>query len=106
MKVQHLVLVIIPLYLFLTPPNISICILRQVCVGAAFAVTISVNIAKTQKVVMIVSSKTMMSKSEVLKTKALEWFIIFLILLINAALHLTTLSSSPRRSSYLMWDTL
>jgi len=87
----HLVLVATPIALFLNEPSLNYCILRQIVVGVAFTLTISVNISKTQKLFMICGRTTLMSRSEVIITNASEWFIISIILLINVLLLIVSL---------------
>ena len=87
---NHLLLFVLPSLLFLmTSP--SICMLRQPFLGVSFSITLSINISKSQKLYMIVTSKVRMSNTEILMTKASEWIIILVALIVNALLHLLSL---------------
>ena len=82
----HLLLFILSMLLFLDTTT-SLCIGRQVFLGVAFSITISINISKSQKLHMIVGKKILMSKSEIFLTNASEWFIILAVLITNAMLQ-------------------
>ena len=83
----HLMLFIVPIFLHTYAPLPPICIGRQLFLGIAFSITLSINISKSQKLYMIVTSKLRMSKSEVLMTNASEWIIILVALVINILLQ-------------------
>ena len=82
----HLLLSILSIGLFLDTTT-SLCVGRQVFLGVAFSITISINISKSQKLHMIVGKQILMSKSEIFLTNASEWFIILTVLIINALLQ-------------------
>ena len=65
----------------------ELCIGRQVFLGIAFSVTISINISKSQKLYMIVGKQILMSKSEIFLTNASEWLIILIVLIVNTLLQ-------------------
>ncbi|XP_066928468.1 uncharacterized protein [Clytia hemisphaerica] len=89
---MHLILTVVPLYLYIDEVKTDQkCVLRQLIIGMSFTVTISVNISKTQKLFMIVQRKIIMSRSEILLTKASEWVIIIVMLLFNISIHLAKL---------------
>ena len=89
---MHLILAVVPLYLYVGEVKTARkCILRQLVIGISFTVTISVNISKTQKLFMIIQKKIVMSRSEILLTKASEWVIIIVMLLLNISIHLAKL---------------
>ena len=82
----HLLLFTESMLLFLdTTPEL--CVGRQVFLGIAFSITISINISKSQKIYMIVGKQVLMNKSEILLTNASEWLIIFIALVVNAMLQ-------------------
>ena len=85
---NHLLLFVLPSLLFLMMMSPTICMLRQIFLGISFSITLSINISKSQKLYMIVTSKLRMSNTEILMTKASEWIIILVALIINALLHL------------------
>ena len=95
--ITHLWLNIAPVLLCLGHLSQRKCILIQIIIGLGFSVTISVNISKTQKIFMIVSKQIIMSKSEILLTKASEWIIIGAVVLINFSIHLYVMLYSPVR---------
>jgi len=79
-----------PNMLFFMPVTRLICIGRQLMLGFAFSITISINISKSQKLYMIVGKNIRMSKSEILLTRASEWLIIIVVLVVNLFVHLFT----------------
>ena len=89
---NHLLLFILPSFLFLVNSPI-VCMCRQIFLGFAFSVTLSINISKSQKIFMIVGSKIRMSKSEILMTNASEWIIIIVVLIINSLFHLLSFTN-------------
>ena len=87
----HLLLNVAPVLLILDRFSQTKCALFQIVIGLGFSLTVSVNISKTQKIFMIVSKQIIMSKSEILLTKASEWMIIGSMVLVNIPLHLYVL---------------
>ena len=85
---SHLLLFLFPVLSVFVSLSPTTCIFDQVFLGMAFSLTLSINISKSQKLYMIVTSKLRMSNTEILMTKASEWLIILAALLINALLHL------------------
>ena len=85
---SHLLLFLFPWLPVITPLSPTTCIVEQVFLGIAFSITLSINISKSQKLYMIVTSKVIMSNTEILMTKASEWLIIMVALMINALIHL------------------
>jgi len=88
--IVHSLLFVMPNVLFFTPATRLVCIGRQLLLGFAFSITISINISKSQKLYMIVGKNILMSKSEIMLTRASEWLIIVVVLIFNAVLHLFT----------------
>jgi len=85
--VAHALLFVIPNVIFFARVSSSICIARQVVLGFAFSITISINISKSQTLFMIVNKKVQMSRSEILLAKTSEWIIILGVLCVDALLH-------------------
>jgi len=88
--VVHSLLFMMPNMLFFMPVTRLICIGRQLMLGFAFSIAISINISKSQKLYMIVGKNIRMSKSEILLTRASEWLIIIVVLVVNLFVHLFT----------------
>ena len=82
----HLLLFFLSIGMFLDTTT-SLCVGRQVFLGVAFSITISINISKSQKLHMIVGKQILMNKSEIFLTNASEWFIILTVLIINTLLQ-------------------
>ena len=83
----HLLLFAVPIVLYLTTTP-TMCIARQIFFGISFSITISINISKSQKLYMIVGKQVRMTKSEIFLTNASEWFVLMVVLFIDALIHL------------------
>ena len=55
---SHFILSIVPIALFLGEPNRITCLLKPISIGVCFTISVSFNLAKTQKLNLIFSSKT------------------------------------------------
>ena len=82
---SHLILTMVPI-LFFGQPVRTICITRPLIVGICFTINVSVNLAKTQKLHLIFTSKTLLSKSKKKFIESLELIIIGGLLLADVAL--------------------
>ena len=85
--ISHLSLFVLPNIPIFIAKTSTTCMLGQIFLGMAFSLTLSINISKSQKLYMIVTSKIRMSNAEILITKASEWIIILAALIINASLN-------------------
>ncbi|XP_066923119.1 uncharacterized protein [Clytia hemisphaerica] len=93
--INHLLLFILPSFVFFHTTTLM-CIGRQILLGLAFSITLSINISKSQKLYMIVGSKIKMSPVEILMTKASEWLIIVIAIIINTVLNILYFFNSKR----------
>lgn len=81
-------------------PNSATCLLCPVVIGIGFTTIITVNISKAQKVFMIHHSRIMMSKKEVVITKASEWFAVALLVNSCMVMILSSFEMPQRRLHY------
>ena len=92
--VGHFLLMTITNPLFLNMPSYWKCALRPVVVGICFTTTVSVNVAKTQKLHIIFNAKTKHRGAKRRTIGILEWLIIGLLLLVDSGILIVTLQSS------------
>ena len=83
--VAHILLFIFPISYFVVP-NTAICTTRTVSLGIFFTLIISVTLIKTQKLVFIFQSRIRVSRKEVKISKAMEFFLIFLMLCVQSSI--------------------
>ena len=82
----HFLLATIPPVMFLEKPTNWKCISKPIIVGLCFTATVSVNLAKTQKLHVIFHSSTRHSKKQKLVVRFLEWLVVRTSLLISISL--------------------
>ena len=81
--VSHLILSIVPAFLFLGEPNKMTCTLKPVLVGVCFTISVAINIAKTQKLNLIFSSKTFISDGKKKLIDVVEFVVIAVLVILD-----------------------
>ena len=88
----HILLTFVPLLTFSEMPSVGKCMARPITTGILFSITIAINFGKTQKVLRVFESKMIMSRREVMVTRATELFAVILVLLIDATILVSSLA--------------
>ena len=94
----HLIGVISLWFTFFWSPHSIKCTIRPFCYGLPFTLVMAIHICKAQTKVTIFQSSVKMSRSEILKVKAVELFIIIFLLTINVLLISITSEITSRNS--------
>ena len=101
---SHLFLMTVPHVLFVGIPTYWKCIFKPTVVGLCFTATVSVNLAKTQKLHVIFNSKTKHTRNQVKAIGILEWVVTGVLLLVDASLLIASFQSSETRLDYYYID--
>ena len=92
---SHLILSTVPTIFFLGEPTIITCTLKPILVGICLTVSVSVNIAKTQKLNLIFSSKTVLSDRKKKRIDVMELVIISFLLTLDILIVIITFINRP-----------
>ena len=94
---SHLLLSIVPIALFLGKPNRLTCLLKPIFIGVFFTISVSVNLAKTQKLTLIFSSKTVLSEGRKKLIDGVEVLIISSIVILDLLIFTVTFINRPTK---------
>ncbi|XP_066914590.1 uncharacterized protein [Clytia hemisphaerica] len=97
---SHFILSAVPMALFIGKPTKITCILRPIIIGICFTVNVSVNLAKTQKLYLIFTSKTLHSQNKKRLIDAVEFMIIFIALLLDISICVISLSNRTHEVAF------
>lgn len=97
---SHLLLALASVFLFFGKPNKTICIIRPPIIGICFTVNISINLAKTQKLHMIFTSKTIHTQNKKNFLGMVEWVIICVLSIFDLCLSSVLYISRPVNVQY------
>ena len=101
---SHFLLMTAPHVLFIGMPTYLKCIFKPSVIGLCFTATVSVNLAKTQKLHVIFNSKTKHTRGQVKAIGVLEWVITCVLLLVDAGMLLAAFQSKETRIEYFYID--
>lgn len=101
---SHLFLMTATHALFIGMPTYLKCIFKPTVVGLCFTSTVSVNLAKTQKLHVIFNSKTKHTRGQVKAIGILEWVVTGVLLLVDTGMLLAAFQSSETRIEYFYID--
>ena len=102
--VSHLSLCVTSILLFVGRPTSFKCLLRPLITGLLFTVTVSVNLAKTQKLLVIFGSKRRHTHHEVKMIGMLEWIVVVFSLLLDVSLLVVSLTRGRAEVQYIYHD--
>jgi len=99
---SHFALAASSLVLFFRMPTRLSCTLRSFIVGIFFTLTVSINLGKTQKLLLIFNSKNRHTESEKRLIGILEWLISGFFIIIDVAIFVVSIVNHPPEVKHIL----